>query len=253
MFGYYLGMIPIIYHTLKKNKTKYEECLKLREQGYSYGEIKNKLGIPKSTIATWMKLSTMVDDPIHQVIMERNIQAKIRHAAIINQKARETKWKHSVEEVSKCVNDCFPYINDPLFVAGIMLYEAEGAKRDGAVVFSNSDYRLCSLFMKFVERYFNITISDMVFRLHIHETRRDDLQRILYYWAAKLGAPKDKIRITWKKNIVTHRRLNQDYFGQLSVRIIGQKLLTRKILALSTIILTTAGSSNLVGRMPLEH
>ena len=34
---------------------KKEEAIKLRKQGFSYNEIKNKLGVPKSTLSGWFR------------------------------------------------------------------------------------------------------------------------------------------------------------------------------------------------------
>ncbi len=38
-----------------RNKSKYKKAFNLRVKGKSYGEIKEALGIPKSTLSSWFK------------------------------------------------------------------------------------------------------------------------------------------------------------------------------------------------------
>lgn len=124
------------------------------------------------------------------------------------------------------------YFNDPFFIAGIMLYEAEGSK--GKVCrFSNSDYRLIFLFIKFIKKYFKQAEIKLV--LYIHNTREKDLERIQSFWHKKLNAKVGYVY--WKKNIVTKRRENPDYMGQLVVETKREKYMSEKLLAISDIIL----------------
>ena len=119
-----------------------------------------------------------------------------------------------------------------------MLYEAEGSKGKNNN-FSNSDFRLIVIFTKFVEKYFNINRNiDMSFRLYIHEIRKYDLDKIVRFWSKKINIDPKKIKISWKHNIVTKRRINPDYVGQFSLHIINKTHFTSKLLAISDIILT---------------
>jgi hypothetical protein len=129
------------------------------------------------------------------------------------------------------------HLNDPFFVTGIMLYEAEGSKGANNC-FSNSDFRLIVLFVKFLEKYLLLDRNkDLTVRLYIHETRKDDLQKITNFWAKKLSIKPDIIKISWKRNLVVKRRYNKDYVGQCGVRVIGISHFTSKLLAISDIIL----------------
>ncbi len=53
------------------------------------------------------------------------------------------------------------------------------------------------------------------------ELRRQgaDLKRIKKFWSNILMIPEDEIRLSWKKNIVRHRRNNPEYLGQFSVEV----------------------------------
>lgn len=115
---------------------------------------------------------------------------------------------------------------------------------------SNSDYRLILTFVNFIEKYFYLDRSTMVFELYVHKTRKNDLNRIVNFWSKKIQIPTELIKIYWKRNKVVGRRANQDYVGQILVRVRGEKILGSKLLALSAIILSKyqrgyiAGSAN---------
>lgn len=158
-----------------------------------------------------------------------------RQAAI--EASRITRAKKADLEIHRFVQVYKKFFNDPFFVAGIMLYEAEGSK-DSSCVLSNSDYRVMQVFVKFMEKYFSLDrMKDMHFRIYIHETRSSDLMKIKGFWSKKLLIPVEYFALSWKKNIITRRRTNVDYVGQVSVYISGLQFLTRKLSVISSIML----------------
>jgi len=140
------------------------------------------------------------------------------------------------DDFNRFLNDIKKYFKDPFFVGGIMLYEAEGRK-SGSCGFSNSDYRVSIAFKKFLEKYLKLKNFNFTYRIYVHDTRKNDLERIKNFWAKKLIIKKNLIRISWKHNIVTKRRFNMNYVGQLEIRIVKCPYLSRKLLAASGIIL----------------
>lgn len=149
-----------------------------------------------------------------------------------------TRAKRKAENIDNFIQKHRSNLNDPLFVAGIMLYEAEGSKSENNC-FSNSDFRLIVVYIKFVEKYFSVDRNtDLSYRLYIHEIRKNDLDRIIRFWSSKLNIDPKKIKVSWKHNSVTERRKNLDYVGQLNVHILNNTHMTSKLLAISDIILT---------------
>lgn len=215
------------------NKQRFKQCIKLRKQGLSYSEIRQIVSVAKSTLQNWLAFAGLTLTQEHLQIQLRKRLEK-REAAI--EASRITRAKKADLETHKFVQKFRKYLDDPFFVGSIMLYEAEGSKSNCR--FSNSDYRLIQMFIRFIERYFLLNRKrNMHFRVYIHETRRDDLEKIMWFWSKKLDISRDKFSLSWKKNIVTNRRTNADYVGQLSVGISGIPFLTRKLLLISGIIL----------------
>ncbi len=117
------------------------------------------------------------------------------------------------------------------------MFESEGSKSTGCR-FSNSDFRLIQVFIKFVEKYLSLERNiNMDFGLYIHKTRSGDLKRIQRFWSKKIQIPISKIKVYWKKNKIVGRRENQNYIGQMLIRVRGEKVLGSKMQAISDIIL----------------
>src|SRR3989338_4661128 len=217
----------------KKNKGKFVECVRLRKEGLSYGEIRKIVPVAKSTLQNWLTFAGLTLTKEHLEIQLKKRVEKIRAAT---EAAKFTRAKKFDEELESFLQRYKTFINDSFFVAGLMLYQAEGTKKNECR-FSNSDYRLVQLFLNFLEKYFFLSRTEEVkYRLFVHESRKEDLGRIKNFWAMKLSVPVGYIDLTWKKNVVSKRRTNSNYVGQLQVIVRGIPSLTRKILALSVII-----------------
>lgn len=215
-------------------KEKYIKCILLRKKGYSYREIKNELGIPKTTINNWLTRAGLTRTKEHLDIQHiKNLQNRrvgVEASKITRKNNRENEINSTIIRLRK-------YFSDPFFMLGISLYEAEGNKGDSCR-FSNSDYRLILVFKKFIEKFFSCNSKiKLNYAVYLHITREADLKRILNFWSNKLDIPLESFSVYWKYNNVKNRRENKDYVGQVLVYVKGEKYMTRKLLAISSIIL----------------
>ncbi|MCX6706025.1 MAG: hypothetical protein NTV24_02875 [Candidatus Woesebacteria bacterium] len=218
----------------KKNHDKFIKVISLRKQGHSYGEIMKLIPVAKSTINNWI---TLVGLNLSQEHLQIQTKKRLENHVIATEASRITRARNKDLIIQRFIQEIKGYLNDGLFVSGIMLYEAEGSKgvNNG---FSNSDFRLITAYIRFLEKYFYLDKEiNMRFRLHIHDTRKADLNKIKYFWSKKMGVKPDLIKITWKHNIVSKARENPDYVGQMNVHVSGVSYFTSKILAISDIIL----------------
>lgn len=218
----------------RKNVDIYKKVIELRKKGYSYTEIRKETGVAKSTINNWLTLSGLTLTKEHLDIQNKK---RVENHVLGTEASRVTRARRKDEDIQRFILSVRKYFNDPFFVAGIMLYEAEGTKvkTNG---FSNSDYRLIKMYINFLAKYFNLDKNnDLDFRIYIHEIRIGDLDRIKNYWEKELGIDRHIFRISWKHNIVSKKQENFDYVGQMNVRVRGLSYFTGKILAISDIIL----------------
>jgi hypothetical protein len=72
-------------------------------------------------------------------------------------------------------------------VAGVALYAREGAKRDGAVKFANSDPRMIGFYCAWLRRFFEIDEARLRVRLYLHQGL--DLSASVAFWSELTGIP----------------------------------------------------------------
>lgn len=220
----------------RKSKEIFQKVIELRKKGFSYTEIRKETGVAKTTINNWLALAGLTLSKEHLAIQEKK---RIENHVLGTIASKITRGKRKDEDIQGFINIQKANFDDPLFIAGIMLYEAEGSKGESNG-FSNSDFRLIKLFIKFLNKYIKIDGKDLnlAYRLYIHDSRKGDLQKILNFWSKKVSIKSNQIKVSWKHNIVTKQRENKDYVGQFEVRVREITHFTSKILAISDIILT---------------
>lgn len=216
------------------NKDRFKKCIRLRKQGLSYSEIRKIVPVAKSTLQNWLTFAGLTQTHEH---LQIQLRKRLEKKQVAIEASRITRAKKADTEINKFVQEFKKFLDDPFFVASIMLYEAEGSKSSQCVL-SNSDYRIIQMFVRFLEKYFYLDRKKhMHFRVYIHETRSSDLNKIKGFWSKKLNIPAGDIALSWKKNIVSQHRKNTDYVGQLLVSVSNVSFLTRKLRYLSSIIL----------------
>ena len=218
----------------RKSLELYKQVIQLRRKEYSYSEIAKETGLAKSTINNWLTHAGLTLSKEHLDIQGKN---RLRNHVIATEASKRTRLRRKQADIQGFVNSHKQYFGDPFFNYGLALFESEGSK-ETACRFSNSDFRLILSFVKFLEKYFSLERNkNMNFDLYIHETRNKDLMRIKRFWSKKTFTPTSRIRVYWKKNKIIGRRENQDYVGQILIRVHGENILGSKLLALSDIIL----------------
>ena len=217
-----------------RNKERFKKCIKLRKQGLSYSEIRKAVPVAKSTLQNWLTFAGLTLTKEH---LEIQVRKRLENKQVATEASRITRRIRKEKDINQALELHKKYFSNPFYNYGVALYESEGSKGTDCK-FSNSDYRLVQVFLKFIERYFVLKrLENMGFEVYIHETRENDLEKISGFWSKSLGIPKNKIKIRWKRNQVVGRRDNPNYVGQMLVRVKGERILGSKIGAISDIIL----------------
>jgi hypothetical protein len=101
----------------------------LRRLSWTYGEICQALGVAKGTLAGWCRDITLDDNHRAQITARRPTP-----------RDTQRKRRQQVEEIrAKAWAFAEGHMNDPLFVAGTVLYWAEGAKTAPRLALTNTD------------------------------------------------------------------------------------------------------------------
>ncbi|MFA7676303.1 MAG: hypothetical protein WCY28_02770 [Candidatus Shapirobacteria bacterium] len=209
------------------------KAIQLRKNGNSYSEILKYIPVAKSTLSLWLR-SVNLSKRQKQTLTLKKLQAAWRggEAKKIN---RIKKSKKIIEQAKMEIGK----ITDrDAWLAGIMLYWAEGSKQketnvSAPVKFSNSDPIMLSFFIMWLKKYLKVSDNELVFEMFIHENHKEKKIDFINYWSKILDYPVSKFdRIYYKRhNLKTKRKnIGENYHGQLAIMVKRSTNLNRRII-----------------------
>ncbi len=192
-----------------------DEAVSLRQMGYSYGLIKEKIGVSKSTLCGWLKL--LPYKPNSEVLerMERGRQKS-------SEKLRKSRLKRIRRAREIARSELGQISKRDLMLLGIGLYIGEGAKYDrGFTQFTNSDPKVVKIMMNWFIQILGLSHDNFYLRLHIYPDNK--VEQTIKFWSSTTGIPvnqfgKPFIDRRVKKSSKSKRKLPH---GTLHIRIRG--------------------------------
>ena len=112
---------------------------------------------------------------------------------------------------------------EQLRVAGTMLYLAEGAKRQGAVDFTNSDPRLITLFLAFLRCICGV--SETRLRAAIYAYADQDIRELHKFWSEHTGIPLGQFQKPFVRPLTPNVSRRKMSVGLLHIRYSDRRLL----------------------------
>jgi hypothetical protein len=155
----------------------------LRAQGWTLGEICDELGVSKASASLWCR-----DVEIDQAELQR--RRTVRGLAA-RQRPPNRLQRAKQEEIERLRLEGRRRIGvlteREFLVAGLALYAGEGAKRDGFVLFANSDPRMILFFVTWLRHFFPVDESRLRMRLYLHQGL--DLEGAVKFWSVLTRIP----------------------------------------------------------------
>jgi transcriptional regulator with XRE-family HTH domain len=161
-----------------------EQAKQLRLQGMSIKKIAKQLSIAKSTASLWTRGINLTPEQV-KGLAKREItdEQAIAHGNIFRNR-RLAAQDVGRERV---------YKEDPLYLAGCMLYWGEGNKSKNAITLANAEPAMLILFRKFLTKFFKIKNEDITITLNCY-TDYHSFDEIKNYWLGKLKLPESCLR-----------------------------------------------------------
>ena len=169
-------------------KTIREQVFKLRNEGYSYNYISEKIGISKSTLSGWLAKTPYT--PNKETI------AKIGKARAASGYWKAKRKQESIEEAEKeAKKDIGEITKRDLFVLGLGIYIGEGTKTHSIVRIINADPKI----IKFAVRWFEEAcgLSRENFRIRLHLYPDNDVKKCMRFWSNISGIPLTQFQKTY--------------------------------------------------------
>ena len=120
------------------------------------------------------------------------------------------------------------HLGDAGFVAGVVLYWAEGSKTRNDVLLSNTDPRTLRLFISWVRQHLDDE-AEFVLSLHLHEG--NDEAEAIAYWRTATGLLEARFTKTYIKPMGSGHRKNSHRHGVCRVRVLRSSNNWNRIMA----------------------
>ncbi len=159
-----------------------DQALSLRLQGKSYSEIKQKIGISKSTLHYWLKDYPLSNEQI-RALRDFNPR-RIENFRNTMQKKREERLHGFYKRARK---DIGVIRTRSLFLAGFFLYWAEGLKAGKSQIgLANTDPAMIRCFIRWLE-----ILGAPKKRLHVRLHLYSDMDIGIYtqFWSKEIDIP----------------------------------------------------------------
>lgn len=185
-----------------------QKALELRKQGKSYSQIREQLGVSKSTLSIWLRAYPLNDE---QAKVLRGARTEKDYAR--TERFRETMKKKRSDRLSLYYEEgkkkLSSFSKNELFLAGLFLYWGEGnkASRNTLGVYNNDP----SL-MKFALRWYveSLDIPQRKIGVYLHLYSDMDIPKEIAYWENILSLPSSSFR---KPYIKQSTRVGIDHKG----------------------------------------
>jgi transcriptional regulator with XRE-family HTH domain len=170
-----------------RNIEKYEQAIALRKRGFTLEEIAKYCVISKSTASKWLKNKAFSTHVTRQN-KKRAGTENAKRLRLIN-KARVAERAKRYQEILKSADiEYRHYQNNPLFVAGVMVYLAEGDKKNQRIIrVANVRMDIHIIFIRFAIEYLGVEKSKIHFWLLLYPDH--DEEKCMKKWHKTIELP----------------------------------------------------------------
>lgn len=182
-----------------------ERARELRKEGKSVGGIAAVLSVSRGSVSRWVRDIVLTFEQIER-LNKNQVPTQFDRYRIgkINRERARMKRRRYQQEGRVLLKK-----SDEMFIAGIMLFWAEGNKCKNSVVFSNSEPAMMSFFIKFLRRYFNIDEKRL---------------RFSFQWYSNNDITKEDVADYWSKLLdISKSQMNKCYIDYRPVKNMGKK------------------------------
>jgi hypothetical protein len=206
------------------------EATRLRKTGKSIKKIAKQLSVSVSSVSSWCRDIELTPD--QKKILDTNARNPYYAGRGIYLKRLKRRTNSKIERLQKVgIKKLGKLSKRELFVAGAVLYWAEGFKKDSQAGLGSLDPNMIKFYIKWLGICFGYQNSDLIFRVTVNISHKHRIDEIEKYWSKTLGVPLAQFQkpffqnVKWKK---TYERPSE-YYGVLRVKVRKSKDFLREI------------------------
>jgi transcriptional regulator with XRE-family HTH domain len=160
-----------------------------REEGAPINEIARRVGVAKSSVSCWVR-DIELTPAQREALLQRNPAFNRQLSGWTKMAARRRAEREAYQEDGRQR----ARRKEPGFVAGCMLYWAEGAKERNQLQFSNSDPAMARFFVDFVRQNFDLAPDDIRITCNLYADHLEKQTEIERFWLETLGLTPKSLR-----------------------------------------------------------
>ncbi len=184
-----------------------------RKDGLSYGDIKKKLNVSKSTLSYWLK-----DVPLEEKYKKKFYTNRILNLAQGTQSQKERRGREIAEIIKKAKQEISESISlESYRLFGAALYWAEGNKKHDLAV-TNSDPHLILFMVRWFEKIFGVSPKNG-FKAHLNIYPQQNEKHIKQFWSELTGIPLENFGKSFIKPLNKNYKKNNLYYGTIKIKV----------------------------------
>jgi hypothetical protein len=168
-----------------RGKTElHERAREMRAAGSTLHQIATTLGVSKSSVSLWVR------DVAFTPSKRRYGPHRRPHPA------HEAKLRQIADLDAEGIARIGTLSDAAFLVAGVALYAGEGSKRDGKVVFANTDAAMVRFFCAWLRKFFIVDEARLRIRVYLHEGL--DVDAAQTHCSAITGVPIEQFQVPYR-------------------------------------------------------
>lgn len=184
-----------------------QKAILLRQKGLSYSQIKEKLGISKSTLSGWLYDMPLSEERIKE-LRDFSPQRIERYRNTMRDK-KETRLRDVYKKVSK---DIGQFSKREIFLLGLFLYWGEGTKRAScSTQLTNTNPAMLKFFIKWLE-LLGVNRKDLKVKLHLYSDM--NINEGIAFWSKTLKIPVSQFKKPYIKETKLKSITYKNGFGK---------------------------------------
>lgn len=198
---------------------------KLRRLGLSYTEIQQIVPVHRTTLSDWCRDLELTAE------QQRRLQS-IRPAKWVRLELGLQRRRRNLDRIARlqqvAATEVSVLAGSPLWLAGVMLYWAEGSKTKSLCV-ANSDPSLIRVMMRWFREELDLSDDRFTPRLHLHTGQNEEQTKL--FWSDVTGVPINQFGKTfWKREGTGHRK-HVLYHGTIQIVVRRSSDLLHRVMA----------------------
>jgi predicted transcriptional regulator len=162
-----------------------EEARRLRAEGLSITRIARQLNVGKASVSCWVRDVALTEE--QKNVLKNNISNKLGDTYIRDKYcAIRKEYQEEGRQLVKTANKDF--------IAGLMLFWAEGSKEKNSIRFVNSDINMLKMFKIFLEKYFNVPKDQFSFSFQWYTNNGHTFEEVKNYWLGNLDLTENQLK-----------------------------------------------------------